>query len=82
MGKITADRESEQDSIKQEISYLGHTSPSYLGQGIDPLSTQPFLSHNCTAAVLTQTRPEAPSAQVIAPFEYSDQVSFQMIAAF
>lgn len=45
--KITADRESEQDTIKQEISSLGHTSPSYLGQGIDPFSTQPLLSHSC-----------------------------------
>lgn len=48
--KITADRESEQDIIKQEISYLGHTSPSYLGQGIDPFSTQPLLRHSCTCS--------------------------------
>lgn len=47
--KITADRESEQDIINQEISCLGHTS-SYLGQNRDPFSTQPLLSHSCTCS--------------------------------
>lgn len=80
--KITADRESEQDIIKQEISCLGHTSPSYLGQGIDPSSTQPLLSHSCTCSCADPDQTKTPHAQLTAPFEYSDQISFQIIAVF